>query len=845
MNAERRELRRPALIDPRDLPAELSLLAARHLDPEQYPYIVDRLYPVGATLIYGRPGGGKTTFAFQVELWLSGGADFGTAPDEPGRVLVIDYEGSAHLAIGQSKRLAPFGSLDTDYTLTAADLADENAPLWLVTQFPGATFGERMTELEKRLLDAQHAGHPFTLIRIDTMRAFIGPAPVKGGSAYDWESACLIRINKLAIAMGAAVVLIHHPNKAGEVSGSTGIAGSVTAVYQLDHAPGADTGILKCEKNRVGPEQEWPLEWDLERGMWMFSGRLTAAQAANTGVKRAVIDYLTEHGPTSGPDLRAALLAGDGIKDKTARQSMTRLKADRWIGTAPDGLWFLVAAPAADAAPGSQALPGPTRMPWGDDPGGSIGDEVNPAPAPPRARRGSCEICGETMIVIEAGQTAHPTCEPEPGTEVVTNTPAPGHANTGPAADAARAYPTETQIGNAIADFEGEDQDDEPGLCPDCGEPRTDADRHPDCTEPGTEKPPTYPAFKLLNDVIAASQMHPNMWIPPKGSPKATETNNRGLTQWDAAIKADASAEAGFRWTRPGLADEFGPAAMVVPFDRAQFYPSSCNSLPIAARGLTQHTGRLDRDPREYGDVNPASKHGNRTGIAGVALVVAPEWDDARMPHPLRRRAVPGQPMWIPTGTLEGLWDLHKLGIIPAPVVLDSWTGRRSTSLLDGFAAGIKGAREKYADDPVMTAAVKRSSSAALRMLFCTKPSRWWRPDIRAALVGEGCWRLWIVSHRAITDKGVNVAGISNTDAISFVVPAGADPDTWEPPGYKIGHDPGQIHPGHVIVHPERCDLSGIDPARITPTRYKGYVKVTGPVPVSVFVTRRGGDQHA
>jgi hypothetical protein len=473
---------------------------------------------------------------------------------------------------------------------------------------------------------------------------------------------------------------------------------------------------------------------------------------------------------------------------------MTRLRNEGWIDRAADGVWSL--SPHARSVAEPPAAPAPS----GWEPG-TIGDEAQ-----------RCTACGEPMTVVEPGQTTHPNCDPR------------GQADAPPDPAPAAAEPAE-QLGLADAD-----------TCQVCGELRTGADTHPDC-EPAPAGAPRWKSYDAMRDALARSRMKPIPWIPPAGDPRAEGKQHRGMPQWQAAIKADATAEAGFRWERPGLLDEFGPDRLIVLYDRSQSFTAAASSVPLAPNVLTD-SGPLDRNPRELGSIDPQT--GKAAGLAGVAEVVVPAWDHPAIAHPLGRRAAEhiGERAWIATGALEQWWKLHEQGLIGRPGVTASYTGRRSTALLDYYSAAVREARRKHAGDPEMIAAVKRSASIALRVLYpITAKSPWWRPDWRAANVTEAMIRHWAVGWRAV-QAGEVIAGLGNVDAVAFVLPEGADPDTWVPHGYKLGTDPGTVHPGEIRVREARADLSGIDPARITPTASAGYVKIKGAVPLRVWVMR-------
>jgi AAA domain len=779
-------------VDPLALPASLSLLDSRRYDGGEWPYIVPGLLPVGLVLICGRPGGGKTTISAQLEHCVATGLPIaGYQPETPGRCLIIDYEGGPLLAINQSLRIAPWGELPTDYT------GDPDEMIAVRTRWPGATFGERCTELEKAMRDAAHEGRPYRYVRIDTMRAFMG-APPQGMNSYQWDADCLIRVNALAREMAATIVVIHHPNKSGEISGSVGVEGSCSAAYMLQRKAGETEGILKCIKNRVGPEISYAVEYNLRAGIWEFSDSITTAQAANTGIKRAIIDYLTGHGPSAGPDIRAGL---PGTRDRTVRDMLTRLRADGWITRSDDGLWRLAAMPTPDTpsqptGPPAAAAPHPA-------------DQPQPRKQYPL---GCCTVCRTPMTVVMPGQTTHPLCDPDP---------APGPAAAPPAAAGQPAG----HDGQATADGTGQARDGSaPETCPVCGELVTVADTHPECGE-RQDRAARWPGVKVMTDGIGKSRMKPLPWIPPADHAAARPgMDNRDMPQWQAAAQVDIGA---FRWRLPSLG-ELDPDALVSTLDRTASYPASCSSVPVAPNVL--RPVQLDGDPKE-------------AGLAGVAEVNPAEWMLENLPHPLGRQAVPGQPLIIPSGSLEELWALHRQGLIGEPQVTRAWMGRRNTSLFEPFYKAVRAARAEHAGDPAMTGAVKTASSIAIRLLYPRQAkSPWWRPDWYGAIVGQAMWRHWIRARQAV-DAGAVLVYLGSVDEAAYLIPPGVtDPAAWAPEPYKVdpaGQQFGSVKHKPVPFRLSRADLSGIDPARIRPNPNRdGYVEVSGPLPLRLWQER-------
>jgi hypothetical protein len=709
--------------DPLTAPAEGYLLDYRRYDFGEYPHVIPELLPVGACLLWARPGIGKSMLSLQAEMSIACGRMFaGWRPEEPAPVLVIDYEAGFTQTLSMTHRVAEYMMLPAD------EDTEEGARLRTLmtyrSEVPGQSFNERVITLQSWLEEARAAGAPFRVVRIDTLAMFMGPAP-QGYNAYEWASMAVGALNRLAVDYHCSIIIIHHPNKMGEVSGSTGIEGKATISWKVEREPSESEALLRCSKNRVGPEKSWKLYFDLERGLWEFEAAVTQAQASCTGTRRRVLDLLAEHGPLTGRELRTLM---PDVKPETGKRAMSRLKDKGWILRSDEGVWML-ASPAST----------PTRTP-----------------------------------VISQSQ------------EVMEVTPDPD------AGDLDR--------------------------CQVCGELITGADGHPDCV-PAPEGTKRWDSFGAMRRCLEGSRMKP-LWFVP--------VSERNSGAWPAAILADLSAEAGYKWQAEGL-EANGPHLTVMPFDRSQSFTSACSSVPVAANQLT-HTGVWAYDPRD--------KEHSEHGLAGIAQVIAPH-PVPGMPHPLGRRAVPGDPIWIPSGRLELLWKLHEAGLLDRPQVIDSWMGRRTVGLFDPYAEAVREARDTWKDDPEMTAAVKRSASTALRCLYpIAAKSPWWRPDWRAAVVAEAGDRLWCVAHRAV-QQGAELVHMGNVDQVAYLLPQGHGAE-WYPPGYKAGRDPGTYHWGSTRVR-VGTDMTGVDMGRVeqSPADQRVLV-ISGPVPLRTWLARRG-----
>lgn len=790
-------------IDYRALPVVMSLDNARWFDPGEPPFTIPAVLPHGVTILFSPPGVGKTRLSIQWEHAIAYGVPWaGYKPADPGRVLIIDFENGAAATMNASVSYAPLGDLEVDRQRTGppgiADLAPGDATLityW--SAWPGERFADRFAELEKMLRAADADGCPYKYVRIDTLREFISPYPDQA-NAYRWEGACLNALNNLAKDLGVAIVVVHHTNKSGEISGSVGIEGSSEGSYKINLGEDG-SGMLHCKKLRGAEKRHWEMRF--EGGWWTVVGEVPESQVTNTGNAARILAYLARSGDRAPlADIHAAL---PGTSVGSVKTTLWRLKEKGWIRRGDGNIWVLVrngqAAPARDPA--------------------------------------RCPVCNGMLdpALIRNGITVHPMCEDRgPG-----SAPAPEPE---PPAPAGEPRPREDQA----------DAGPEPGLpgdhagadvCPSCGEPRTEEDQHPTC-EHAEASSAHWPATKILKDALGHSRMKPLPWIPPPGHPMAdTIRQDRSMPQWQLAARCDTGA---FAWKRPGLLEDFGPDAPVVVIDRNGSYMSALSSVRVAPRLLFPY-GPFTEDPRELGKLEQyGPRAGKPTGLAGIVEIIVPAWDHPELPHPLGRNARPGDRLVIPSGQLEDIFNLHRAGLIDLPVVTDSALGRRNTSLFEPFCDAVREARKKFTGDEknpgdkVMLNAVKRSSSIAIRTLYPKQASSpHWRPDWYAAGVGESMFRHWQTARKAV-DAGATLAGIGKTDEASFVVPPGADPASYLPEPYRLGTGFGQVKYKPIRVR-ESAGLEGVDPARITPADgHPGQVMISGPVPLRLWMVRRG-----
>ena len=658
--------------------------------------IVADLLPVGAVVVSAEPGLGKSFLAMTMEHYLAFSTPMGNWPlQEPRRCLVIDFESDEYLIQGRSFAVTPFLASDV-----ADEIPDDAPSIKLMRDdqgyfgIAGSTPEARIALLEAELRDAIEDGDPYSYVRVDTLKMFIGSPPrTFSGNIYDWENGWCVRLNRLAQAYGVVIVLLHHTNKAGESSGSTGIAGGVTSLIKMHrNEEQKHELILESLKTRASAPFRCVLIQNAE-GKPEFTDSITVTQAELVGLCREIADLLHEKGPLP---LRAILAHCYRVRKETVKSALNRMSGKRRIESYL-GKWQLIPGGSEVMSPESEGLP------------------IRVSNAPRR-----CSVCKDEMVpMMHPDQLVHAGCVAPP------------------------AAPTE----------------------PDAGETPTEE-----------EVPGKWSGYQALKDSIAGSRMHPVRFIGPDARDRMPWPL---FTGDDNAVGEQMTGE--HRWTAKDavIPDSFKAVAVL---DRSGSYPSACSSVRVAPN-LLQHTGP-DGDP-SYG---------------GIFQIQAFPWTDKRIGHPLGKIANAPGPWWISGPHMQLLMSLWKgtptrPPCIPKPVILDSWTGKPAGNLFADFSRAVRAERARArTESPAEYALVKRVSSQALRALWNSKRSPFWRPDWSIAVRAEAAVRHWAVAYRAVL-AGEVLLGLGVVDEAVFLMPLDVTPDdTWAPAGYEISAQFGGVH---------------------------------------------------
>jgi hypothetical protein len=363
----------------------------RSLPSITYPHLLSPFLPTGLTVLFGAAGSGKSMLAQQMEHCLAWGVPLGgLRPDHAVRCLIVDLEGNRILTQERSLDLLEFGSLPSDVQAPEADYG----MIQYVYRLPGETLAERFAGLSDYLADAAASGRPFGYVRIDTMRLFLG-ANSRQVNAYEWDAMHLRQLGALAEAHMISIVLVHHPNKAGDVSGSVAVAGTATQVLKMIRTKGTYEGVLTCDsgqggKNRVGPEFEYPME--MVNGKWAFTDRITAVQAKHRGAPRAVLDYLFSMPAATAAATKRDFMEATDLPEEAVKKALYRLMREGIVDFC-DGVWTF--SRFADLGRYRPDAPGVVAADQAASP------ETSPRPQPQAPNRSGEDLAGPEAMVDE------------------------------------------------------------------------------------------------------------------------------------------------------------------------------------------------------------------------------------------------------------------------------------------------------------------------------------------------------------------------------------------------------------------------------------------------------------
>lgn len=262
--------RPPAPAPSRDASTLVSLESLLAEAPAPRRWVIRDLFPEGLILLGGKPKQGKSWLCLAVALAIaSGGRLFEAHQAAQGGVLYLALEDTRLRLQERLRQLLP--------PRTSIPFSVEFALSW-----------PRLDEGGLTQLEGYIQNHPeLRAIIVDTW-AMLSPHAKSGTrSQYQGEYAALSPLKRLADAHHLAIVIVHHLRKAGaadildEITGSTGLVGTVDTVLVLKRARGQNQATLYVTGRDI-PEQSLPLTFDPARGRWCLE-KITAGTRPGAG----------------------------------------------------------------------------------------------------------------------------------------------------------------------------------------------------------------------------------------------------------------------------------------------------------------------------------------------------------------------------------------------------------------------------------------------------------------------------------------------------------------------------------------------------------------------------------
>jgi hypothetical protein len=255
------------------------------------------------TLLHGQGGLGKSVLVFALAREAARGGELLGWPVTRSRVLYLDGENPTPII---HRRLFQLGFSSKDTVAVAFG------------QVRDAIFND-LDDAEQELIELITASAS-ELVLLDSQRALWPGDEREAGEVRAFYS----MLRRVAEATGAAIVVVHHDNKAGGYSGSTDLNASVDIRLHIDRPrktdkPADPARMLACEKTRNGhpPTLEFDLVWDDETSqlqLCLTNQEASAAGSVSRNVSRAA-SFIRERGRATTKEIANAV----GVKPRSVR----------------------------------------------------------------------------------------------------------------------------------------------------------------------------------------------------------------------------------------------------------------------------------------------------------------------------------------------------------------------------------------------------------------------------------------------------------------------------------------------------------------------------------------------
>lgn len=249
--------------------------------PEMEWLIEDALPMGGLVLLFGAPGSFKTFVAVDLALRLTydAGSWLGHDAKRGLSVLYIASEGSA----GMYRRIIAWRRKH--------GLEGDSARFRMIRQPMSFVSGEDIGRLVATVqADAAAHGLP-SIIFVDTVSRVL---PGVDENLQKDMTVFIAGCDRLRAEFGAAVVGVHHTNKAGAMRGSSVLDGAADSIFRVERDERSQAGTLTCEKQKDA-EDGWRAAFTVAEDEWIPAGRIKP-------VKSLVVDWREGPAPEEPAD---------------------------------------------------------------------------------------------------------------------------------------------------------------------------------------------------------------------------------------------------------------------------------------------------------------------------------------------------------------------------------------------------------------------------------------------------------------------------------------------------------------------------------------------------------------
>jgi AAA domain len=277
--------------------------ASEALEPQPpVDWIVEKLFSAGSvSLVVGNPGSKKTYSMLSAGVCAAIGKKWLDFPTRQCKVLFVDEEsGNTRMArrLGESLR---------------REFADDKTPFEYISlaQFNLRDAGDCV------LFQATIEQTGAELVVIDALADIM---PGADENAVKDTHPIFMRMRKIAEETRAAIVVVHHANKAGDYRGSTAIKGAVDLLLMVDSKENSEVVDFETQKTRdVEPFKFSAAAHWSDNQFWLSPIETSSRQKSLTRPQRYVMKFLQEFGPSSrsiiitNPDTCTSRSASDAI----------------------------------------------------------------------------------------------------------------------------------------------------------------------------------------------------------------------------------------------------------------------------------------------------------------------------------------------------------------------------------------------------------------------------------------------------------------------------------------------------------------------------------------------------